>query len=133
MREIRFRAWDKGFGKMRPLGMICIRDNGEIFALHGTEYTSLPQDLTVIMQFTGLKDSKGLEIYEGDVLAYDEFEINEDSYKGVVKYMSERDYPAFDLDPYIDCDCNGLSYIKACCQCEVIGNIYENPELINTT
>ena len=48
----------------------------------------------------------------------------------MVKYHSEHDYPAFDLDGHPDVDSNALSYYKAVGTLEVIGNVRENPELL---
>lgn len=64
-------------------------------------------------QYTGLKDKNGIEIYEGDVL--------EDK-KGCVYGVVEWKTRGFDLGTrYMDCYDNIV--------CEVIGNIYDNPEL----
>lgn len=125
MREIKFRAW---YGS--KLGMMTPSFNGdinEIFALKHGEY----------MQFTGLKDSKGNEIYEGDIILinYDEAYSEHASYIGQVKYRSDDNYPAFDLIPWIDCEMNALSWLRSesdpsVKSYEVIGNIYENPELL---
>ena len=77
-------------------------------------------------QYTGLKDSRRREIYEGDILRYSEDGFGEFSYEGVIEYAGESDYPAFDLRPRVDCDSNGLSYIMACCFCEVIGTLWDD-------
>ena len=84
-------------------------------------------------QFTGLKDHKGREIYEGDIVKVVSY--GEESFH-VVKYMVDEDYPAFDLDPVL-CygECNSLSYCLNDCdtQITVIGNIHDNPELLRLT
>ena len=91
-------------------------------------------DLIAKRQYTGLKDSKGVEIYEGDIvkIMFDESETDTSNHE--IMYYADTGYPAFDLKPHIDFDMtNGLAltipgeYISI----EVIGNIYENKELLN--
>ena len=84
-------------------------------------------------QFTGLKDSNGKELYEGDIVKVVSY--GEESFH-VVKYMVDEDYPAFDLVPVLgDGECNSLSYCLNDCDTKitVIGNIHDNPELLRLT
>lgn len=83
-------------------------------------------------QFTGLKDHKGREIYEGDIVKV--ISYGEESFH-VVKYMIDLDYPAFDLEPALDGDFNSLGYclIDIDTKITVIGNIHDNPELLRLT
>ena|SRR5690625_941278 len=127
MRRTRFRAWHTEEKKMYsdPLingltGEVCIYDQGEITGVYDIE-TVIP------LQYTGLKDRNGTEIYEGDIInicskgscnpAKVVFD-NEDQ-KGcfcVIGYLGDlRTYPIKD---FVDCEI------------EVIGNIHENPDLI---
>lgn len=129
MREIKFRAWNKKIGKMvcphkaTPFALDADLHVEGVFLPFTTELT--------LMQYTGLKDKSGVEIFEGDVLAFSEdgLDAPEEWDRGVVKYHGDRDYPAFDIEPHIDCDSNGLSYIKATGRCKVLGNIFEHPHL----
>jgi len=91
-----------------------------------------------LMESTGVKDINGTEIFEGDFIkiTYDTaWSDNEFEYYQV-KYCDYEDYPAFDLKPWIDCEMNSISWLKSECdpsviKYEVVGNIYENPELFN--
>ena len=96
MREIKFRAWDPGRKAMTPDADPFIEEDGEAF----------------IMQYTGLKDRNGKEIYEGDIIDLGEKNIAQVEWveSGFVLILP---YGAFQLHS------GG----------EIIGNIYENPEL----
>lgn len=71
-----------------------------------------------IGQFTGLLDKNGKEIYEGDIIEWmdSDFEIRRD----IVKWMNGG-----------LCACNSQYTIGSYSQIEMIGNIHDNPELIN--
>ncbi|MGD6977777.1 YopX family protein [Bacillus altitudinis] len=97
-----------------------------------TEYELITRNL-----FTGLKDSEGNEIYGGDVIliTYDEAFSELPYYIGEVNFRADDNYPAFDLLPWIDCEMNALSWLKSesdpsVKSYEVIGNIYQNPDLL---
>jgi hypothetical protein len=90
-------------------------------------------DPATVGQFTGLLDRAGKEIYEGDIVECrgEDERDDEPGKRYAVGYHGDRDYPAFDLeDAPGDLDCNGLSYYKAVGSITVIGNIYENPDLL---
>lgn len=122
-REIKFRAWD-GYRKiMVPF------DSGVINFHEGKLYEIHPE--LKIMQYTGLKDKNGKEIYEGDIVeVYEEgFEVDKNIYE--IKWYGDEGYPAFDCEGHID-ESNHLSSIAQGNDwiCKIIGNIYENPELL---
>ena len=74
-------------------------------------------ECVIIRQYTGLKDKNGKEIYEGDIVEYED-EINDilEDYRGIVEF--EDGIFTFD----------GGNPISCYDEYEVIGNIYENPE-----
>lgn len=97
-------------------------------------------DDVVIMQYTGLKDKNGVEIYEGDIVNFQHIDdygymtnvFQNGFYRGVVKWGGH--YPAFDIFDIKDnstfgFDCNIFS-MESDIVIEVIGKIYENPELL---
>lgn len=80
-------------------------------------------------QYTGLTDRNGKKIFEGDIVRYRP-EYRCEPMQAVVEYCSDKwNYPAFDLKDH-GYEANGLqcTHEEGCC--EVIGNIYDNPELI---
>lgn len=132
MRDIKFRAWDKA-GKMIAVGDLQFINNG-IWVTSSRDkrgFSTTIQDGAgcTLMQFTGLKDKNGKEIYEGDLLTGETYyEADNDarewtfSNPAVVKWMeNEAGFYPFTLNIRWRCDVVNV---------EVIGNIYENPELI---
>lgn len=126
MREIKFRGFD---GKKWRYGSLYINHNAQYASVQANRWDMREVLYSTVGQFTGLLDSNGKEIYEGDIVRvvhYGEESIH------TVKYCDDEDYPAFDLDPHFDCESNGLSF----CKCErettitVIGNVHDNPNLL---
>lgn len=112
-REIKFRAWDKERKVMSPTASLAewIHKQPEWkVAQKSNPYES--EDI-VFQQFTGLKDSNGKEIYEGDVVEYMKAGKK---VRGLVDWQNRT--VSFSHVYY-----NTLSH-------EVIGNIYENEDLI---
>lgn len=118
MKEIRFRAWDGYTSRMYNWAKL-----GE---MNEKNYLSLWNCLIgevktiTLMQYTGLKDKNGKMIYENDILLFDPdvwgsdegiFQVEWDEKNArFVGYGTAEEWPKY---------------------CTIIGNIYENPELIN--
>ena len=117
MRETKFRAWDKKEKKMCNDALII----GNIGLGEGsvtvTEDVEKGNEL-IWMQFTGLKDKNGKEIFEGDYVyvRWNGFGIVRFEYGRF--YVKGKDGKTTELSTHWGEDC------------EIIGNIYENPELL---
>jgi uncharacterized phage protein (TIGR01671 family) len=124
MREIKFRAWD---GKnMFDVGQITFND-GVWTLSEGRGISIKYQPHITLMQFTGLKDKNGNEIYEGDILGRttdNNFVFVVDFLNGEFSGVTEpgrnyrlrlREAMTLERSPYV----------------QIIGNIYENHELLN--
>jgi uncharacterized phage protein (TIGR01671 family) len=117
-REIKFRAWNKTMGIMVDLQKLTPLAT-EIDGLF------IPKSDDIIpLQYTGLKDSKGNEVYEGDVVSHP---LN-GNYKGSVMWANETGrwvvIPPNEYNP------NYAMWLTESNKFEVIGSIFENPELL---
>lgn len=131
MREIEFRLWDKQTNKMYYQRDEWFFDN-EYDAVHfslninGFLAYKTSKD-AILLQYTGMNDSKGNNIYEGDIVKYRQ--RNLDQAFGI------EDGPAY-IERIIEIKYRGQSFnvpagfIK---DLEVIGNIYENSNLLEET
>ncbi len=129
MREIKFRAWN-GFEMYFPDN---IYKDGSTFRVEenalgpGMDVVG-GDDQPVLMQFTGLKDSKGVEIFEGDILRinggggdiFAAIGFQEGCFVLEGPWADQRNYP--ELKYYI-----GMTFIE---KWEVCGNVHQNPELL---
>jgi uncharacterized phage protein (TIGR01671 family) len=127
-REIKFRAWDTLDKRWLNLWQFLFSATGEIMAVKelGKEQYGLHQ--VDIVQFTGLKDKNGKEIYEGDILDMGRKHLA--TIAQVVWADKMVAFVAASPDSFLN-----LSNTGAMCEgkCEVIGNIYESPGLLGGT
>lgn len=126
MREIKFRVWDiKGKKMFYNVQDTWHAEYGEIcFDCHGFNdvLKRVKEGIAILMQYTGLKDMSGIEIYEGDILKH---------YHRVKDWIQEPIRWFDDLDSYHGTGICGYDIDQECASdAEIIGNIYENPELI---
>ena len=129
-REIKFRAWDKVKKEMcfdvtpDPSKFShCWVDRG----IGGEHADGDEERYSELMQYTGSKDKTGREVYEGDILRQwdDLFVITEMEHGsfGITVYKELRNGGTVE-------DCHYVISALVPDSCEIIGNIYENPELL---
>ena len=126
MRKLKFRAWHKTFEMMADVKSIDL--HSKIVMLDAVTADGLPPryslDGVELMQYTGLLDKKGVEIYEGDLLT--DHRLNPTGF-GEISWPVEFKGGSFGIKGNLGvmslygADMQGL---------EVIGNIYENKDLI---
>lgn len=133
MRNIKFRAWDKEKSTWYEpiheaykgnLFELLVSFKGDLVTstISGLQHDSMFPNRFELMQYTGLKDKNGVEIYEGDIVKCTQ---RGESKNGVVNFKKgmfnwEYDVGAISWLHKANKDWNG----------EVIGNIYENPDLL---
>jgi uncharacterized phage protein (TIGR01671 family) len=113
-REIKFRAWNPETNTMMD-----VKDIQELVMLRLSDSMACIIDKLIWLQYTGLKDKNGKEIYEGDILAF-EFEEN---FKKVNKHHFVVKWENYNNG------FNGWTQFSPIKKAVKIGNIYENPEL----
>lgn len=127
MRDIKFRAWSKSDNKYYYRVLVGNTDNTDdqyvcSSVYDGDKWVHFDEYCGVIEQYTGLKDKNGTEIYEGDVV---KVEGDGEIYR--VKWIRS----GFGLEPrYNSPRYPVLGNVELRKKIEVIGNIHENPELL---
>lgn len=117
-----FRLWDNRLKELYKSDEITIQIKGqEILACHSSSLHQFTD--YVLMQSTGLKDKNGVEIYEGDIVRYNRgISWSVEKFPYVVKNSMEGFVFEYGLIQH--------SLSKKIEYVTVIGNIYENPELL---
>ena len=128
MREIKFRAWHKHFKQM-PNTIMSLGDSYFGFPNRRELRYWLHAEEMEVMQFTGLKDKNGKGIWEGDVIHFRGWDF-------LIKFGFDQSITtigffyirkAKDVETTAECK-GGIDFLAGG---EVIGNIYENPELLD--
>lgn len=123
MREIKFRAWDNDEEVMYEADECIISFD----AIGNDIYIKCASDIEALysyelMQYTGLKDINGKEIYEGDIVKIQTVKVNEQDY--IIGKVVYSEYEGMYLTN------KGYILGRVSHRTEVIGNIYENKDLL---
>ncbi len=128
-REIKFRVWDGINKKMYEVSELntnlqqvtCWDDNDNKLFFY---FAGARQDCD-LMQFTGLKDKNGKEIYEGDIFSFEgrSYQVYFDEARGSWSAINRKEGTDYKYQ-------QNLTKMRAK-RFEIIGNIYQNPELLN--
>jgi len=121
MREIKFRVWDKYKKYFNSDYAI----NGNLVWGACEQEIIQEKEHLVFMQFTGLKDKNGKEIYEGDVIFY-----NSTGYKGEVSFSTLGGCSYYVFENGVGAEFGEKKLLEMVSDLEVIGNIYETPKLL---
>ena len=121
MREIRFRAWDGA--KMHNVCRLGMRGfSTDLWSASPVMCDSRMTSELMIMQFTGLLDKNGKEIYEGDIVRCP---VCKPERGHIVEWREGIDQDGYGVCLDVDCD---LPWRWK--NFEVIGNVFEHPELL---
>lgn len=133
MREIKFRAWDKEKEKMLTGMNQYGADEPDFNKAHSSAgaFTRLwealarfaESDRFILMQYTGLKDKNGKELYEGDVVKWNAVNTN---FISTIEWWKGRDRWIIRNNKY---DIGALMVAHK--KCEIIGNIYQDKHLLD--
>lgn len=131
-REIKFRVYDEDLKRMRYLNnshdFICFDEKGNGY-YHNMQ-TGLGEWFSDLMQYTGLKDKNGVEVYENDIIdihqtvnGYNQFVIQYDNYKFSARYYNQETkqilgWYQYDLDELFEIN-------ETEKEIEVIGNVWD--------
>lgn len=114
MREIKFKAWDRTWKRF----------DGDITLPLDRMSKNIDSERFELVQFTGIKDKNGKEIWEGDIVRV----VDNMKNTGVFEVYYSSRYAGFEL---VGANSLGWYELRTLTTFEVIGNKYENPEQLN--
>ena len=119
MREIKFRVWNRHNEKFRYF---------DLFEINKGLLCSIDEEDDIAQQYTELKDKDGVEIYEGDIIIFDNSDIGGQLYRGIVEWNTDPTLDGLCFGLFIPPKFEGKSGWLHCDflgDLEVIGNIFE--------
>lgn len=119
-REIKFRAYSEADKVMYDGWMLFLKKHSDEGSCSLNTTISSIQEEYVLMQFTGLHDKNGTEIYEGDII------IGLNGVNGTVIFKDGAFCFSVDMNPLVDF----MVYSNTNEWATIIGNIHEHPELL---
>lgn len=135
MRKIKFRGWDEHNKKLFIVTEIKWDNFGNLLsasdALYSNGYYSPGFNYSnILSQYTGFKDINNKEIYEGDIIEYERF-LNNKSRISKVEWACLEDMETIYHEKYCEYIVGKDTLVDVCTNCKIIGNIFENPELLD--
>ncbi len=125
MREIKFRVWGIHQKSMKQdITLEALKCFGT--TINNSINSEVCKSGVVVMQFTGLKDKNGKEIYEGDIVVDTNYQVKIPM--GIIEWF-DKPIPGFCFQIKKNMDIYGDEY-EDWNDLEVIGNIHKNPELL---
>ncbi len=130
MRDLKFIAWDKRAKQMYQVENLGVgtaphQKVAESYHQPNTGYNKFYPAEVIVMQYTGFKDNHGDEIYEGHILRYDnpEYKLSHET-PYVIKWNEE--------EARFEC-VNKTNFMLPSVwkDMEIVGNVFENPELVD--
>jgi len=129
MKELKFRVWDKRIKQMRYFRLPEL--SCDAIGITDTMKSELNKDaISEIMQYIGLKDKRGNEIYDGDIVTLPAIDVNLEG-KRASAYIEHDGGCSYSLIGIRPRSFEGDEYSLSDLQCSdffVIGNIYSTPE-----
>lgn len=123
----KFRAWTEE-GEVMYYDVYPFKDDTLLLSYDEIAFDEVPESDFILMQSTGLKDKNGSEIFEGDVVKYD---VGRNTYTEEVAY--DKNFAGFgvkDAKANVVFTFGEIAEDISLISLEVIGNIYENPGLL---
>ena len=133
MRDIKFRAWDKVDKKI----LYCDTMSDYLQGKRQINFIALDYGYSgwygkdfIFMQYIDIKDKNGIEVFEGDIVNIYDWGIANNDLIGVAEIVWDKEELGFRIHPWLEIE-DSYDLIQKCLpRCEIIGNIYENPELL---